>query len=43
VGLKEGAYSILFKGSNGYRDTTISNVQVQKGKEIHIPDITLRK
>ena len=43
VGLKEGAYSILFKGSNGYRDTTISNIQVQRGKEIHIPDITLRK
>ena len=42
-GLKEGVYSILFTGSNGYRDTTISNIQVQKGRETHIPDITLRK
>ncbi len=43
MGLKEGVYSVSFKGSNGYRDTTISNIQVQRGKETHIPDITLRK
>lgn len=42
-GLKEGAYTISFTGSNGYRDTTISNIQVQRGRETHIPDITLRK
>jgi len=42
-GLKEGVYSISFNGSNGYRDTTISNIQIQKGRETHITNITLRK
>lgn len=42
-GLRDGIYSIKFTGSNGYRDTTISNIQVQKGKETHITNITLRK
>ncbi len=40
-GLKPGTYSVTFKGSAGYRDTTVSNVQVQKGQETHIPTITL--
>ncbi len=40
-GLREGTYSIKFKGSNGYLDTTIANIQVRKGKETHITDITL--
>ena len=31
-GLKEGVYSIKFTGSNGYGDTTISNILVQKGR-----------
>lgn len=42
-GLKEGVYSINFRGSNGYKDTTISDVQIVKGIETHIPDITLIK
>ncbi|MFM9909242.1 MAG: DUF4382 domain-containing protein [Chitinophagaceae bacterium] len=42
-GLRNGVYSIKFTGSNGYRDTTISNIQVQKGIETHIVNITLRK
>ncbi len=42
-GLREGMYSIKFTGSKGYRDTTISNIQVQKGRETHISNITLRK
>ena len=42
-GLREGIYSIKFTGSNGYRDTIITNIQVQKGREIHISNITLRK
>lgn len=42
-GLKAGTYSILFKGSNGFRDTTITNVQVQKGRETQLPTITLRQ
>ena len=42
-GLKAGTYSVLFKGSNGFRDTTITNVQVQKGRSTQIPTITLRR
>lgn len=42
-GLRDGVYSIKFTGSNGYRDTTISNIQVQKGRETHITNITLRR
>jgi hypothetical protein len=40
-GLREGTYSIKFKGSNGYLDTTISNIQVRKGKETQVTNITL--
>jgi hypothetical protein len=42
-GLKEGSYSVLFKGYNGYKDTTVTNIQVQSGKETHISAITLHK
>ena len=42
-GLREGVYSITFKGSNGYMDTTLTNVQILKGVETHIADIILRK
>ena len=41
-GLKEGNYKIKFSGSNGYFDTTVNNIQVRKGEEIHIANITLR-
>ncbi len=42
-GLKEGTYSVLFKGSNGYRDTTLLNVQLLKGVEKIIPPVILTK
>ncbi len=42
-GLKEGSYSLKFKSYNGYRDTTINNVQVSRGRETEIPTITLHK
>lgn len=42
-GLKEGNYSVLYRAYNGYKDTTVTNVQVTKGKEIHMPSITLHK
>ena len=41
-GLREGIYNIKFTGSNGYFDTTITNIQVRKGEETHIANITLR-
>ncbi len=40
-GLKPGTYSINFKGSGGYKDTTINNIQVQKNKETKIATVTL--
>ena len=42
-GLREGTYKIKFSGSNGYFDTTISNIQIIKGKETHVATITLRR
>ena len=32
-GLKEGTYSVSFKGSNGFRDTLISNISISRGKK----------
>ncbi|MCW3093718.1 MAG: hypothetical protein JWP81_4787 [Ferruginibacter sp.] len=40
-GLKEGNYNILFKGSNGYHDTTLVNIQLKNGEEKTISTITL--
>ena len=42
-GLKDGSYSVLYKGSNGYRDTTLLNIQLQKGVEITLPTVVLTK
>lgn len=42
-GLNEGTYTIVFKGSNGFRDTTLQNVQLKKGEEKVLPTITLNK
>ncbi len=40
-GLKAGTYNILFKGYNGYKDTTIKNIQIITGVEQKIPTVTL--
>lgn len=42
-GLKEGTYNLTLKGSNGYTDTTITNVQVRNGRETKINTITLHQ
>jgi hypothetical protein len=42
-GLKEGTYSITFLASNGYKDSTISNISISKGKDIKVATVTLRK
>ena len=42
-GLRQGTYSVTFKGSAGYRDTTVLNVLVQNRQETHIPAITLHQ
>lgn len=40
-GLDAGTYSVFIQGKNGYRDTTITGVVVQRGRKTSIADITL--
>ncbi|ASZ13530.1 DUF4382 domain-containing protein [Chitinophaga pendula] len=42
-GLKEGSYNLLVNASNGYRDTTLSDIKIQRNKEVNIGQIKLRK
>ena len=38
-----GTYSINFKGRDGYKDTTITNISVTAGETTKVPTITLHK
>jgi hypothetical protein len=42
-GLRAGTYNLTFKGSNGYRDTTITNIQVRNAQETHVSTVTLHQ
>jgi hypothetical protein len=42
-GLKVGTYSVFVNAGNGYRDTTIANVKVERGKETKVGTITVKK
>lgn len=42
-GLQEGVYQLLLTGKNGYADSTISNITVQKGRETDLGRIRLHK
>ncbi len=42
-GLNVGTYSIYFKGQHGYKDTTISNIEVKSNGVTKVPTITLHK
>jgi uncharacterized protein DUF4382 len=42
-GVPAGTYSINFKGTNGYQDTTINNIVVDSMKVTQVPTITLHK
>jgi hypothetical protein len=42
-GLNSGTYSVFVNASNGYQDTTITNVSVTVGKEADLGTITLHK
>ncbi|MDP4284371.1 MAG: DUF4382 domain-containing protein [Bacteroidota bacterium] len=42
-GLNAGIYSLQFKGSFGYMDTTITNLEVKAGQLVKIPVITLHQ
>jgi hypothetical protein len=41
--LQQGNYNVSFKASNGYKDTTITNVQFVNGKVTKLPNIVLHK
>lgn len=44
TGLAPGTYTVLFDATvASYRDTSISNVQIIRGKETELPTITLRQ
>lgn len=40
-GLNEGTYTVLYDALSPYQDTTISNVQVYRGRDTELPDVTL--
>jgi hypothetical protein len=42
-GLSAGTYSVLYKAIAPYQDTTLLNIQVQKGMETKLPTITLHQ
>lgn len=42
-GLDAGTYSVYIQGRNGYQDTTITGVQVSRGRETEIGSITLHQ
>ena len=42
-GLNPGTYSVFFNASNGYKDTTITGVNVTLGKETNLGILTLKK
>lgn len=42
-GLKAGSYSLYVNASNGYKDTTITGITVEKGKNTSVDQIKLSK
>jgi hypothetical protein len=42
-GLSAGSYSVLFKASAPFKDTTLLNIQVQNGMETKLPTVTLHQ
>lgn len=42
-GLREGTYSLFIDGINGYSDTTISNISVNRGRETELGTIVLHQ
>ncbi|MBO9730069.1 MAG: DUF4382 domain-containing protein [Chitinophaga sp.] len=42
-GLKVGNWNVFVNASNGYKDTTITNVSIQRGKDTRVGDIRLHK
>jgi len=43
VGLNAGNYKLFIDAQNGYQDTTINNIQVIMGNDVHVPTIQLHQ
>lgn len=43
VGLTPGLYNVVISGSNGYKDTSISNISVRSGENSHLTSVTLHQ
>ncbi len=42
-GIKTGSYSVFVNASNGYQDTTLTDVKIDRGKDTQLGTITLHK
>ena len=42
-GLEQGTYRLVFDSNNGYRDTTLLNINVTNGAKVKVPDVVLKK
>jgi len=42
-GLKQGSYTLFVNASNGYKDTTLTNISITSRKEVKLGTITLHK
>lgn len=42
-GLKPGTYDIFVNAGNGYKDTTLTGIKVERAKDTRVPTITLTK
>jgi hypothetical protein len=42
-GMREGTYNVTIDGINGYRDTTITNVFVQRNHDVRLGNIQLQQ
>ncbi|KAI9450906.1 hypothetical protein F5148DRAFT_1290471 [Russula earlei] len=42
-GLNDGTYSVFVNASNGYKDTTLSNITISNANSVSIGTVTLRK
>lgn len=42
-GLSAGTYTVVYDASNGYKDTTITNVALTTGRSYRLPDVVLHQ
>jgi hypothetical protein len=42
-GLKTGTYSVFVNAGNGYKDTTVTGVTIERNRDTKLPVITLSK